>query len=136
MQNFIPFIVKINKNANTLEVLKTAGDKAFGNPEAAIKFLGGLPDNCQCISSGDYRQFRKQGYTITRTDLKKTTISIRKVTVISGKVFTWFEFMNMESGYKLCHDESFVFPCLTDEECEVETKLSIKNIESLIQELV
>ncbi len=69
MQNFIPFIVKINKAANTLEVLKSAGDKAFGNPEAAIKFLGGLPSDCQCISSGDYRQFRKQGYTITRTDL-------------------------------------------------------------------
>ena len=71
MQNFIPFIVKINKNANTLEVLKTAGDKTFGNPEAAIKFLGGLPDDCQCISSADYRQFKKQGYTITRTDLIK-----------------------------------------------------------------
>jgi hypothetical protein len=71
MQNFIPFIVKINRAANTLEVLKTAGDKAFGNPEAAIKFLGGMPDDCQCISSDDYRQFRKQGYTITRTDLIK-----------------------------------------------------------------
>jgi hypothetical protein len=136
MQNFIPFIVKINRAANTLEVLKSAGDKAFGNPEAAIQYLGGLPDNCQCISSGDYRQFKKQGYTITRSDLKKTTISVRNITVISGKVFTWFQFMNMESGYKLCHDESFVLPCLTDEECEVETKLSIKNMESLIQELV
>jgi hypothetical protein len=71
MQNFIPFIVKINQNTKTLEVLKSAGDKAFGNPEAAIKFLGGLPSDCQCISSGDYRQFRKQGYTITRTDLIK-----------------------------------------------------------------
>jgi len=71
MQNFIPFIVKINQNANTLEVLKSAGDKIFGNPEAAIKFLGGLPDDCQCISSGDYRNYRKAGYTITRTDLIK-----------------------------------------------------------------
>jgi hypothetical protein len=136
MQNFIPFIVKINRAANTLEVLKSAGDKTFGNPEAAIKFLGGLPENAECISSGDYRNYRKAGYTITRTDLKKTTISVRNITVISGKVFTWFEFMNMESGYKLFHDESFVLPCLTDEECEVETKLSIKNMESLIQELV
>jgi hypothetical protein len=71
MQNFIPFIVKINQNANTLEVLKSAGDKAFGNPEAAIKYLGGLPDDCQCISSGDYRNYRKAGFTITRTDLIK-----------------------------------------------------------------
>jgi len=71
MQNFIPFIVKINKTANTLEVLKSAGDKAFGNPEAAIKFLGGLPNDCQCISSGDYRQFKKSGFTITRNDLIK-----------------------------------------------------------------
>jgi len=54
-----------------LEVLKTAGDKAFGNPEAAIKFLGGLPENAECISSGDYRNYRKAGYTITRTDLIK-----------------------------------------------------------------
>jgi hypothetical protein len=71
MQNFIPFIVKINQNANTLEVLKSAGDKAFGNPEAAIKFLGGMPDDCQCISSGDYRNYRKAGFTITRNDLNK-----------------------------------------------------------------
>ena len=69
MNTFIPFIVKIDQNANTLEVLKTAGDKAFGNPEAAIKFLGGLPDNAECISSGDYRKFRKAGFTITRNDL-------------------------------------------------------------------
>jgi hypothetical protein len=71
MQNFIPFIVKINQNANTLEVLKSAGDKTFGNPEAAIKFLGGLPNDCQCISFGDYRNYRKAGFTITRTDLIK-----------------------------------------------------------------
>jgi hypothetical protein len=69
MQKFIPFIVKINQNANTLEVLKSAGDKAFGNPEAAIAYLGGMPDDCQCISSGDYRKFRKAGFQITRTDL-------------------------------------------------------------------
>jgi len=71
MNNFIPFIVKINQNANTLQVLKSAGDKAFGNPEAAIKFLGGLPDDCQCISVGDYRQYKKSGFTITRNDLTK-----------------------------------------------------------------
>lgn len=135
MNTFIPFIVKINQNANTLEVLKSAGDKAFGNPEAAIKFLGGLPENAECISSADYRQFKKQGYTITRFDLK-TTISVRNITAVSGKVFTWFRFINVESDYKLGHDESFVFPRLTDEECEVETKLSIKNMENLIEELV
>lgn len=71
MNTFIPFIVKINRVTKTLEVIKSAGDKAFGNPEAAIKFLGGMPDDCQCISSGDYRQFKKQGYTITRSDLNK-----------------------------------------------------------------
>ena len=71
MQNFIPFIAQINHNAKTLNVLKSAGDKAFGNPEAAIKFLGGMPDDCQCISSGDYRNYRKAGFTITRTDLIK-----------------------------------------------------------------
>ena len=69
MNTFIPFIVKINRAAKTLEVLKSAGDKAFGNPEAAIQFLGGLPDDCQCISSGDYRYFVKAGFLIKRTDL-------------------------------------------------------------------
>lgn len=69
MNTFIPFIVKINRTAKTLEVLKTAGDKAFGNTEAAIQFLGGLPDDCQCISSNDYRYFVKAGFIIKRTDL-------------------------------------------------------------------
>jgi hypothetical protein len=69
MNTFIPFIAQINHNAKTLNVLKSAGDKTFGNPEAAIAYLGGLPDDCQCISVGDYRNFRKQGYTITRSDL-------------------------------------------------------------------
>ena len=50
MNTFIPFIVKINQNAKTLNVLKSAGDKAFGNPEAAIKYLGGLPENAECIT--------------------------------------------------------------------------------------
>ena len=71
MNTFIPFICSINRTAKTLTVLKSAGDKAFGNPEAAIKFLGGLPDNAECISSGDYRKFRKAGFTITRNDLTK-----------------------------------------------------------------
>ena len=71
MNTFIPFIAQINRTAKTLTVLKSAGDKAFGNPEAAIKFLGGLPDNAECISSGDYRKFRKAGFQITRTDLTK-----------------------------------------------------------------
>jgi hypothetical protein len=66
----------------------------------------------------------------------KTTIAVRNITAVSGKVFTWFRFINVESGYKLCHDESFVLPCLTDEECEMETKSSIKNMETLIEELV
>lgn len=69
MNTFIPFIAQINRTAKTLTVLKSAGDKAFGNPEAAIKFLGGLPDNAECISSGDYRQYKKAGFTITRNDL-------------------------------------------------------------------
>jgi hypothetical protein len=71
MNTFIPFIAQINHNAKTLNVLKSAGDKAFGNPEAAIAYLGGMPDNCQCISSGDYRNYRKAGFQITRTDLIK-----------------------------------------------------------------
>ena len=71
MNTFIPFIAQINRTAKTLTVLKSAGDKSFGNPEAAIKFLGGLPDNAECISSGDYRKFRKAGFTITRNDLTK-----------------------------------------------------------------
>jgi hypothetical protein len=65
-----------------------------------------------------------------------TTISVRNINAISGKVFTWFKFVNMESGYKLCHDESFVFPSLTDEECEKETKDSIKNMEKLIEDTI
>ena len=69
MNTFIPFIAQIDRTAKTLTVLKSAGDKAFGNPEAAIQFLGGLPDNAECISSGDYRQYKKAGFTITRNDL-------------------------------------------------------------------
>ena len=71
MQNFIPFIAQINWNNKTLTVLKSAGEKAFGNKEAAIQFLGGIPDNAECISSGEYRRLKKAGFTITRTDLIK-----------------------------------------------------------------
>ena len=64
MNKFIPFIVKVDDSNKTLQVVKTAGDKAFGNPEAAIKFLGGIAPDCKCISSGDYRQLKRAGYKI------------------------------------------------------------------------
>ena len=65
-----------------------------------------------------------------------TTISIRNTTAIAGKVFVWFEFLNMDGGYKLGHNESFVFPPLTDEECEKETRDSIKDMEKLIEDTI
>ena len=65
-----------------------------------------------------------------------TTISVRNTTAISGKVFTWFSFVNVELGYKLCYDESFVFPPLTDEECEKETRDSVRDMEKLIEDTI
>jgi len=65
MHRFVPFIVKIDRNEKKLQVIKSAGDKAFGNREAAIKFFGGMAPDCECISSGDYRQLKKLGYQVT-----------------------------------------------------------------------
>jgi hypothetical protein len=65
----------------------------------------------------------------------KTTIAVRNITAVSGKVFTWFRFINVESDYKLGHDESFVFPSLTDKECEKETKDSIEEMKNFIDQL-
>ena len=64
MNKFIPFIVKIDDHNKTLQVVKSSGDKAFGNPEAAIQFFGGITPDCKIISSGDYRKYRKNGYQI------------------------------------------------------------------------
>ncbi len=63
------------------------------------------------------------------------TIVIRNTEIISGLVFTWFRFLNMESDYKLCHNESFVFPCLTNEECNKQTELSKTQMENLLNEI-
>ena len=63
------------------------------------------------------------------------TIKVTNTTVISGKVFTWFCFMNVEQNYQLAHGETFVFPSLTEEQCYAETKLSFKETENLIEEI-
>jgi hypothetical protein len=66
----------------------------------------------------------------------KTTIAVRNITAVSGKVFSWFRFINVDSDYKLCYDESFVFPSLTDEECDKKTKDSMEEMKTFIDQLL
>jgi hypothetical protein len=65
---------------------------------------------------------------------KTATIQMQKFEVLSGKLFTWFDFENRPvTGERLGHNERLV-PAMSDEECIVQTNASLAEMQQTIDQ--
>ncbi len=66
---------------------------------------------------------------------KTATIQTQKWEVLSGKVFTWFDFSNRPvTGERLGHNERLILPTLSDAECIQETQTSLAEMQQTIDQ--